>query len=303
MNKAIHLAVIKLGIEEFLVGLRRRINVVRRFIPKNVRHKFTSVGRFVPAASSYPKDDCYFLKRDDTSFKINRSDYVQWRIFYGVRDNALQYAKRCLADDSIVLDIGANCGGFSLKLATYAAQQSFSNLMIHAFEPNPFVVRNYNENLALNPSVKEMVHIHCMGLGNEDGERSFHFPDINTGVGRVLRHQSGGQFNVTIERLDNFVSKINPTKISFIKMIVEGFEPEIFKGGWEIIKKYRPPIFFEVTPEWYRENNGSLEEILVELNKLGYKFIGEFYNEMIPYDGNKFDSLYQYNLLATSEHQ
>ena len=301
LNKIIHQVVLGLGVEEFFVKLRRGSNFFRRFIPVGLRHKFSSFGKFVPASSSYPRDDCYFLTRENTSFKINRSDYVQWRIFYGVRDNALRHAKKYLVSDSIVLDIGANCGAFSLKLATYVARNQYSNLHIHAFEPNPIIFKNYTNNLALNPTASDIVHIYPIGLGNEAGERSFHYPDTNTGVGRVLQEGSTGQFKATIQRLDDFVSKLNPSKISFIKMIVEGFEPEVFKGGWNTLEKYKPPIFFEVTKEWYEENNSSVEEVLGDLRALGYQFIGEYYNEMIPYDESKFGQLYQFNLLADVE--
>lgn len=298
MNKVIHQVVINLGIEELLVRLRRKTYFLRRFVPAHIRHRFTSVGKFIPHSSSYAKNDSYFLVRDNTSFRINRSDYVQWRIFFGVPDNALRYAKQCLSSDSVVLDIGANCGAFSLKLATYAASQNLSNLQIHAFEPNPFVVRNYKNNLSLNPTTQKYIHVHAIGLGRESGEKSFHFPETNTGVGRVLQKDTNAPFKVKIQQLDEFINKLDPPKISFIKLIVEGFEPEVFKGGWNTIKKYRPPIFFEVTEEWYRENNSSLEEVLNVLRELGYHFMGEYYNELVPYETSKFNALYQFNLLA-----
>jgi len=298
MNKSIHQAVIKLQLDDFFVKLRRKASFLRMFVPKRFRHKFASVGKFVPDSTSYPKDDNYFLTRDNTSFKINRSDYVQWRIFYGVRDNALRYAKQCLASDTVVLDIGANCGAFSLKLATYAAQFNFKNLQIHAFEPNPIIFKHYEANLALNPSAKSFINAHPVGLGNETGEKSFDFPDTNTGVGRVLREDFGSIFKVNIFRLDDFVGKINPPKISFIKLIVEGFEPEVLKGGWKTIKKYKPPIFLEVTKSWYEENNSSVGEVLKNLHDLGYEFMGEHHNEMIPFDESIFLERNQFNLLA-----
>ena len=298
MNKSIHQAVIKLGIAEFLVKLRRRASVLRRFVPVGIRHKFASVGKFIPQSSSYPKDDDYILTRDNTSFRINRSDYVQWRIFYGVRDNALKHAKECLTSDSVVLDIGANCGAFSLKLATYAAQQNFKNLQIHAFEPNPIIFKSYSNNLTLNPSIQNFVHVHPYGLGKETIEKSFQYPETNTGVGRVLTSDTDASFKVKICQLDDFVKTLNPPKISFVKMIVEGFEPEVFKGGLKTFEKYKPPVFFEVTQEWYHENNSSVEEVLDILRGLGYGFTGEYYNDMIPYDPAKFRELYQYNLLA-----
>ena len=82
-------------------------------------------------------------------------------------------------------------------------------------------------------------------------------------------------------------------------MIVEGFEPEVFKGGWNTISKYKPPIFFEVTPRWWKENNSTVEEVLDKLRALGYHFMIEHHNEMLPYEPSKFAARTQFNLLAT----
>jgi FkbM family methyltransferase len=298
MNKVVHQAVIKLGIAEFLVGLKRRTYFLRRFVPANIRHKFTSVGKFIPHSSSYPKDDCYFLMRDNTAFKINRSDYVQWRIFFGVPDNALKHAKQLLSDNGVVLDIGANCGAFSLKLATHAADNHLTNVQIHAFEPNLEIFKSYKSNLQLNPQAEKYIQVYPIGFGSESGKKSFHVPDTNSGVGRISNKEPVGTIEVQIERLDDFINKLNPPKISFIKLIVEGYEPEVLKGGWNTLKKYRPPIFFEATEEWYRENKSSVAAVLKDLQELGYKFLGEYHNNMIEYDALKFKSVYQYNVLA-----
>jgi hypothetical protein len=37
---------------------------------------------------------------------------------------------------------------------------------------------------------------------------------------------------------------------------------------------------------------------LEHLRDLGYGFKGEYYNELVSYDKQKFSSLYQYNILA-----
>jgi FkbM family methyltransferase len=298
MNKSMHQAIIKLGIAEFFVKLRNIASVFRKIVPISLRRKFRPFGKMVPHSSSFPKNDSHFLIRDNTSFRINRSDYVQWRIFYGVRDNALKCAKQYISSDSIVLDVGANCGAFSLKLATYAKHQNISNFQIHAFEPNPIVFKNLRTNLMLNPSINSIVELHPVGLGSKKEEKSFHYPDTNTGVGRVLQEDDHAQLKVSIQRLDDFVAQLNPSRIAFIKLIVEGFEPEVFKGGWNTLKKYKPPIFFEVTDEWYRQNHSSAAEVVKNLTDLGYAFSGEYYNEIVHYDAMKFSGLYQYNLLA-----
>src|SRR5687768_11661799 len=150
----IHRTVIKTRAEEFFVRLRNKVNVIRKLIPVRLRNKFPSIGRFIPNASAYPTGDRYLLIRDNTHFKIDRSDYVQWRLFYGVRDNALLEVKKHLQHGSIVLDIGGSFGAFSLRLATYAKSKGVP-VQIHAFEPNPEVFEKYKTNLELNPDIKK----------------------------------------------------------------------------------------------------------------------------------------------------
>lgn len=291
--------VINTKAEEIFVNLRRVSNGIRKIIPVKFRNKFPSLGRFIPASASYPKDDSYLATRDNTYFRINRSDYVQWRVFYGVRDNALAAAKKYITKESVVLDIGANFGAFSLKLASFCKEKNYPSVQIYAFEPNPVVFENYQSNLELNPELKSIIRLHPLGLGNETGARSFHYEDLNTGAGRVVRDSSAAQLKIKIQKLDDFVGELNPTNIAFIKLIVEGFEPEVFKGGWNTIQKYRPPIFFEVTEAWWKENDSTIEEVLDKLRKLGYRFEIEHYNEMLPYEPQKYSFRTQFNLLAT----
>ncbi|HEU5290846.1 MAG TPA: FkbM family methyltransferase, partial [Cyclobacteriaceae bacterium] len=93
--------------------------------------------------------------------------------------------------------------------------------------------------------------------------------------------------------------KNKPSKIAFIKLIVEGFEPEVFKGGWNTISQYKPPVFFEVTEKWWKENNSTIEEVLDKLRGLGYRFVIEHYNEMLPYKPSAYTARTQFNLMAT----
>jgi FkbM family methyltransferase len=298
ITQHIHNLVLKIKGEELLVKLRRWFAFTRKLIPIQLRSKFTSIGKLVPPASDYPTNDHYFLTRDNTQFVINRSDYVQWRVFYGVRDNALKAAKKYLEPNSVVLDIGASIGAFSLKLATYVTENKYRDIQIHAFEPNRLIAERYKRNLVMNPRLKNSIHFHSFGLGSEQEKKPFLFQNSNTGAGRVV--QTNGQLAVAIQRLDDFVNALRPTKIAFIKLIVEGYEPKVLEGGWETIKKHKPPIFFEVTRTWWKENNATVEEVLNKLSSLGYRFMIEHHNEMFPYDPFKFSSRTQFNILATA---
>lgn len=293
-----HKMVMRTRTEELIVSLRKKSFFIRKLIPVKLRNKFTSLGKLLPPSTSYSKVDCYPVSRDNTNFIINRSDYVQWRLFYGVRDNALREAKKYLKDDCIILDIGASFGAFSLRLATHANQQSISKVQIHAFEPNLDLIECYEKNLVLNPAASKFIQLHSFGLGNENGERSFNNNSINTGAGRIAKVGAPGDRKVKIQKLDEFIQHLNPNKIAFIKLIAAGFEPEVIKGGWNTIVKYRPPIFFEVTRVWWEDNNSTISAILDDLASLGYQFMIEHHNELLPYEAVKYSSRTQFNLLA-----
>lgn len=300
-RRFIHRLVIKSNLEEFFIALRKRVNVIRKFVPISIRHKVGSIGRVIPQHESYPPNDSYLLTRDHTRFRINRSDYVQWRLFYGVRDNYLEEAMKVVKPNSIVLDIGSNFGAFSLRLASFIARKNYNDIKVHAFEPNPAAVKRISENLSLNPELADIVILHPVGLGDQKAKLPFYYETSNSGAGRIINSDRDDKIFVDIETIDDFIDTINPQKVSFIKMIVEGFEPQVFKGAIKTIEKHRPHIFFEVTPEWYTEHHSSLSEILVPLKDLGYTFYGELHNELIPYDPQKFASLIQYNIFAVVE--
>lgn len=280
---------------ETLIKLRNLLSLFRRLLPKKIRHHFPSIGKFVPKSSDYPSNDQYSLTRDGVHFMINRSDYVQWRIFYGVRDNALLSSKQNLEPSSVVLDIGANVGAFSLKLARYLVKNEIFNMPIHCFEPNPKAYAQLQKNLYLNPELTPVIHLHDFGLGNESNKKPFLFHNTNTGAGRIV---SSGNSTIEIKKLDDFIDDLNPSRVSFIKMIVEGYEPEVLKGGWKSIKRFKPCIFFEVTPSWWRDNNADVIDVLNSLESLGYQFRIERYNELRTFNKDNDLDLFQFNLLA-----
>jgi FkbM family methyltransferase len=208
---------------------------------------------------------------------------------------------KAVKPNSIVLDIGANFGAFALRLANHVLRTNVSNVQIHAFEPNPVMIEKIKHNLSLNPELSDIVYVHSIGMGNKEEKVPFQYEVSNSGAGRVIKGEHTNAMFVSIGTVDDFTTNINPESVSFIKMIVEGFEPLVFKGAYRTIQKYRPPIFFEVTPEWYKENDTSLTEIIGPLKQFGYSLYGEIHNELIPYDPLRFGQLDQYNMFALVE--
>src|SRR5688572_8445036 len=72
--------------------------------------------RLIPDRNFYKKDQIRNVIRDGVRFKVNPSDLSQWIIFADNNDFHVQAALRTInpSVQSIILDVGANCGQFSL---------------------------------------------------------------------------------------------------------------------------------------------------------------------------------------------
>ena len=64
-----------------------------------------------------------------------------------------------------VLDVGANVGAFSLRVA----ERCQSNVLLHCFEPSPDTFRSLRLNFETNPSLRQTRHaIHAVGISSSE---------------------------------------------------------------------------------------------------------------------------------------
>jgi len=105
---------------------------------------------------------------------------------------------------------------------------------------------------------------------------------------------------VRMARLDKTVESLSLANIDFIKIDVEGFEPEVLLGGETVIEKFHPWLYVEITPAWLQGRGHSMEQFIGKLLAWNYELLGEVDKEFIPYLKNEqlFRSLHQFNLLA-----
>src|SRR6267142_1895223 len=245
--------------------------------------------KLLPLPEEYSRGHFLTVKRDGTFFRMDRSDYMQWHFYAGLPDVSWKKAASILISGGVVLDIGANCGQFSLKLAVALKQQRVGQLVIHAFEPNPDIFALLTANLALNPELGDHVFCHALALGEETGERTLAYNPSNSGGGSITRDQSPAKFHypVRMDRLDSAVQSLSLANIDFIKIDVEGFEPEVLAGGESVIQKFHPWLYVEITPTWFQGRGHSLEQFMQRLLAWNYELLGEANQEFIPYLKNE----------------
>jgi FkbM family methyltransferase len=135
------------------------------------------------------------------------------------------------------LDIGANIGLSVILLARKVAQ-------VIAYEPSPTNLKHLRNNLALNGVTN--VKVIGAAVSAEPGELRFHLARMGAGLHVVaLGHVDKGHIStvaVPAIRLDD--EALPP--ISFMKIDVEGHEPDVLAGARALLARDRPWIFSEI---------------------------------------------------------
>jgi len=135
----------------------------------------------------------------------------------------------------IFLDIGAHLGRMSIMMT-----DNFKE--VYAFEPQPSTYKNFVKNIENN----NLKNIHPFNIAVSDNEKKLRFlaADINTGAAKV---SESGNLSVNAKTLDSIISKnkINPAKVSAVKIDVEGHEKEVVAGAKDFLRKTNSPLIIE----------------------------------------------------------
>ena len=173
---------------------------------------------------------------------------------------------KLVPEHSVVLDVGANMGWYSLLLA-----RQVKGCQIHAFEPIPKTYSFLAQNIALNQV--ENVTAHHFGLSNERKDLTFYFYPEGSGNASSanLSERSDAELvTCHVERLDDFVQE-NNLCVDFIKCDVEGAELFAFQGAVATLQKDKPVVFTEMLRKWLAKFNYHPNEILALFTRLGYR--------------------------------
>lgn len=153
--------------------------------------------------------------------------------------------------DEVLYDIGAFNGDSVVEYL----ESGRGYREIHSFEPSPANYAELSDNLAeLNAGHGRNLFAHPLAVGDCNGEIL-----IEDGSGAASRVGHGSQ-QVTITTIDDVATRIAPA--SFIKIDIEGFEPQCLAGGRKLISELHPVVAVCV----YHEQN-HLWSVLLQLHE------------------------------------
>ena len=163
-----------------------------------------------------------------------------------------------------VYDIGANIGVFSIVAAALTRWQ------VVAFEPTPEladVARGIVAEHGLACRVEQLA------LAAHDGTATFYLSDVTDSSSSLREdfrphHRS---IDVELQTLDRYVAK-HPPAPSVLKIDTESTEPDVLRGGTELLTRERPWIICEVLAG---RTEAALMSILGPLDYSWYHISGE----------------------------
>ncbi|XXJ18845.1 FkbM family methyltransferase [Desulfovibrio caledoniensis] len=203
---------------------------------------------------TYLKDETpIFVNTDDIGCPLNfinggMYEEEEWGVFLSYR-----------TPDGTALDVGANLGVYSLRLAPYLRQGR-----IHAFEPNGRIRQLFSRSVFLN-GYTHIIDINGCAISDRDGEASLSLPEDHAGGGSL----EGGEGNggvVQVRTLDSVLPQ--GTSVTMIKLDVEGHELKALTGMLPVLKRSPDAVLLF---EKLAADSDIADDLFELLGSLGYQ--------------------------------
>lgn len=176
-------------------------------------------------------------------------------------ERELCYLDKVIPDDAVTVDVGANCGLYTRKLARLSRQ-------VHAFEPSGQMARLLRRTSARNVSVHEMA------LSDHDGAAELFIPQGDDGPVYGLASLEAPadpparlvSAHVPISRLDAVIDQ----DVAFVKIDVEGHELNVLNGAVELLERCQPVFLVEAEDRHRAEATRSVFEFFRSKSYRGF---------------------------------
>lgn len=166
----------------------------------------------------------------------------------------LEFIRRTVTASDLVCDIGANKGSYLFWLSRWAGQ-------VVAFEPQPDLATYLRRSFRSRSNVT----IEAKGVFSESGEQSLFIPD-DAPANASLAHTRGRKVSIPVVSLDQYFPA--ETRVSLLKIDVEGAELDVFRGAERVLAESGPTLLFECEA---RHISHSVFDVFDHLEKRGYR--------------------------------
>ena len=171
-----------------------------------------------------------------------------------------------LPKGGVIIDVGANLGFTALLFAKHVGAEG----QIFAFEPSPPVYAKLLQVVEKN----QLSNVQCFNLGcGTERRRETLLVPASSGNATIRRSglpplETCREINIEMDTLDHVILPLSPNKIDLLKIDTEGFEDQVLAGADEVVARFRPVVYIELSQEY----GDSSARAIAWLRARGYTF-------------------------------
>ena len=200
--------------------------------------------------------------------EITENDHLQLLLYYcgEFEPQCVELMKKHIGPGSIVLDVGANIGLYTLE----AAKAVGATGRVIAIEASPGHISTIGKSVGLNGF--QNVDIISSAVGDVEGMTTLTLPEgANHGMFTLGSVAGSVTMRVNVKRIDDILDEQKVLSVDFIKMDIEGSELVALKGATQTLKRFRPTILIELNEAALRSCGTSSFEVKSLLYSMDYK--------------------------------
>ena len=224
--------------------------------------------KLIPNNYQYSRGTIRFATRNGINYKLHLQDYMDWLLFFGIKEKGRESLYQLVKKNDTVIDVGTNTGEVLMNFAVLTGNLG----KVHGFEPDSVNHKRCTENLKLNNF--RNIQLNQAGLGDNSGKYNIKVnTQSNRGGNRITRDHGENTEEITVITLDEYVENNSIPVVNVIKIDVEGFELNVLKGSENILNRLKPILFIEVDDNNLKEQGHSAKELIQFVQEKGYKTV------------------------------
>jgi FkbM family methyltransferase len=226
-----------------------------------------------------------------SKIEVDTGHHNDWKIYYNgfYKSDVSRFILDKLPDfigkNPACFDVGAGTGNLSILLAEICGDKG----RVVSVEVNPDVFKRLKIQIKLNNLQNKIIAVN-KAISDTGGSVYFHFPKENSfnilNSRQLVNGESGG-VSVESVRFFSLMKDIKINKADFIRIDIQGFEPNFFKDNEDILIRDNPVISLSVSSRLCFLAKNSVLDIYDFLTRLEYKiyryklffnkYLGRFY--------------------------
>ncbi len=199
-------------------------------------------------------------------------DHIQRNVYLGTYEpHESKLVRSYLSPGITFVDVGANFGYYSLMAASAVGPSGH----VFSFEPNPEICDHLRGTIRENKIAN--ITVEQAGVSDEAGWSELFLPiQRGNNTATMVPNAGGHPVRVPVVTLDEYLDRSHITRVDFLKIDVDGFEPRIIRGAQAAIRAKRiKAVLCEFCGEWLRAVGTTPRAHYDQLRSLGLRSVTE----------------------------